>query len=644
MDPAGPLPGSQRICANQAMLGRFFRLVLEPTLQTERPTMQFSELGLPEPIVRAATDAGYTEATQIQADAIPIILAGHDLVGCSQTGTGKTAAFAMPLLAKVDLDKKSPQVLVMTPTRELAIQVAEAFEQYGAGLGKLRVLAVYGGAAYQPQLSALRRGVQVIVGTPGRLIDHIKQSAIKLDDIHSLVLDEADEMLRMGFIDDVKWVLSQVPSERQVALFSATMPGPIREIAEKHLRDPKSITVDKSRKSAQTIRQQHVVVSPKHKVETLSRLLEVETTDGVIVFVKTKLGTVELADRLVARGFNAAPLNGDIAQTQRQRTVEKLKEGEIDILVATDVAARGLDVDRISHVINYDLPHDQEAYVHRIGRTGRAGREGAAILLVTPSQRHAVRSIQKATGQTIEQIEQPSIDVINKHRADKFKAQITASLESKQLEVLAGLVDGYCQETGQTADKVAAALAVMAIGDRRFFARALDEPSFTTAREPRRDRPDFDRGDAPRGDAGRGEPSRGGFGKPDFARKSRPGDGSMERFRLEVGRIHGVQPGNLVGAIANEAGLGGSEIGKIDIFDHFSIVSLPAGMPEGVFESLSRVWVSGRQLRLSRDNHPSARRESTPFRKASPMGTSERPFKAKTFKKKKSFKKTAAAE
>jgi len=618
--------------------------------------MLFSELGLPEPIVRAATDAGYTDATQIQADAIPILLAGHDLVGCSQTGTGKTAAFAMPLLAKVDLDKKVPQVLVLTPTRELAIQVAEAFEQYGAGLSKLRVLAVYGGAAYQPQLSALRRGVQVIVGTPGRLIDHIKQSAINLEGIHSLVLDEADEMLRMGFIDDVKWVLSQVPAERQVALFSATMPGPIRDIAEKHLRDPKSITVDRSQKSAQTIRQQHIVVSPKHKVEVLCRLLEVESTDGVIVFVKTKLGTVELADRLIARGFNAAPLNGDIAQTQRQRTVEKLKGGEINILVATDVAARGLDVDRISHVINYDLPHDQEAYVHRIGRTGRAGREGAAILLVTPSQRHAVRSIQRATGQTIELIEQPSVEVINQHRSTMFKARITTALESRQLSTLATLVEEYCTETGQSPSQVAAAIAVMSIADRRFFARPLDEPTFAPQRDSRREPAEYvrrdssgrgsdsSRSESPRSESGRDTSARGGFSKGDFSsKKSRPGNSAMERYRLEVGRVHGVQPGNLVGAIANEAGLGGSEIGKIDIFDHFSIVDLPAGMPPTVFDALSKTWVSGRQLRLSRDSNSAARTSKTPLRKSAPS-EGERPFQGKPVKKKKALKKAIARD
>ncbi len=602
------------------------RLVLEPTLRTQRPTMQFSELGLPEPIVRAAAEAGYTDATSIQSEAIPILNAGHDLVACSQTGTGKTAAFAMPLLAKLDLEKKVPQLLVLTPTRELAIQVAEAFEQYGSGLKKLRVLAVYGGAAYQPQLSALHRGVHVIVGTPGRLIDHIKQSAINLDGIHSLVLDEADEMLRMGFIDDVKWILSQAPIERQIALFSATMPGPIRDIAEKHLRQPKSITVERSQRVAQTIRQQHLVVAPRQKVEVLCRLLEVEKTEGVIVFVKTKIGTVELADRLAARGLNVAPLNGDIAQTQRTRTVEKLKSGEIDILVATDVAARGLDVDRISHVINYDLPHDQEAYVHRIGRTGRAGREGAAILLVTPTQRHVVRSIQRATGQTIELIEQPSVEVINQFRAAKLKQRITAAMESRQLDTFTQLLEQYAQETGESPLRVAAALAVMAHDDRRFFAKPIDEPGLGADKDTRPGKKDLVKRGAP------------------------PSDAAMERYRLEVGKVHGVMPGNLVGAIANEAGLAGAEIGKIDIFDHFSIVSLPAGMPPAVFDALSRTWVSGRQLRITKDSFSSPRRDKPIAYDHGPKKFSKSKNKAvdpkapRNFKKGKTFAKVSTKD
>jgi ATP-dependent RNA helicase DeaD len=607
--------------------------------------MPFAELGLPESIVRAALESGYTETTSIQSEAIPVLMSGRDLVGCSQTGTGKTAAFAMPLLAKVDLENRSPQVLVMAPTRELAIQVAEAFEKYGSQMKKLRVLAVYGGAAYQPQLAALHRGVHVVVGTPGRLIDHVKSSALKLDTIHSLVLDEADEMLRMGFIDDVKWILSETPAEKQIALFSATMPGPIRDIAEKHLNDPHSITVEKSQKVATTIRQQHLVVAPKNKVEMLCRILELEKTDGVIVFVKTKLGTIELAERLATRGYNVAPLNGDIPQTQRTRTVEKLKSGEINVLVATDVAARGLDVDRISHVINYDMPHDEEAYVHRIGRTGRAGREGAAILLVTPAQRHIVRSLQKATGQTIPQVDAPSIEAINAQRSEEFKQRVTLALESRQLSTFQTMLEQLCEETGKSAIEVAAAVAAMHVGKRPFFARAIEDDFSGSRRDSfetrgRSDRPDHRRdqqGNDKRGFEPRGFESRDASPK---GRSSVP----MKQYRVEVGRAHGVQPGNLVGAIANESGLTGSEIGRIDIFDQYSIVGLPEGMPPAVFDALRGAWVSGRQLRLSLAEGSTARppRVAKTFDRKSAVRVPGS-HRAAPFKKDKVFKKKATS-
>ena len=628
--------------------------------------MPFAQLGLPEAIARAAQEAGYTEATSIQSEAIPVLMSGRDLVGCSQTGTGKTAAFAMPLLAKIDLDKKVPQVLVLAPTRELAIQVAEAFEQYGSQLKKLRVLAVYGGAAYQPQLAALHRGVHVVVGTPGRLIDHVKQNALNLSEIHSLVLDEADEMLRMGFIDDVNWILSQTPETRQVALFSATMPGPIRQIAEQHLKDPHSITVERSQKVAQTIRQQHVVVTPKNKVEMLSRILELEETDGVIVFVKTKIGTVELSERLMARGFNAAALNGDIPQTQRTRTVEKLKSGEIDVLVATDVAARGLDVDRISHVINYDMPHDEEAYVHRIGRTGRAGRDGAAILLVTPAQRHIVRSLQKATGQTIQQVDGPSIDAINAKRSEEFKQRITLALDSRQLPTFQKLVEQFCEETGKPATEVAAAVAAMYHGKRPFFAKQMDDDSFGSRRDSfdsrsRNDRPAREfaprehREDRPSASRDSRYESRDGGnrdGEKRFSDKREPArrgetsfrsNAGMQRYRVEVGRDHGVQPGNLVGAIANESGLTGSEIGRIDIYDQYSIVALPEGMPGSVFDTLKNAWVSGRQLRLSLAEGGGERsaRPGKPFDRKTAVRAPGSNRAVGAFKKAKGFKKKA---
>lgn len=608
-----------------------------PSPPITRPTMSFTELGLPEPIAKAAADAGYTQATPIQAEAIPILLAGHDLVGCSRTGSGKTAAFAMPLLAKVDLKQKSPQVLVLCPTRELAVQVADAFVEYGAGLSGLNVLAVFGGAAYAPQVAALRRGVHVVVGTPGRLIDQIKQEALSLAKVHSLVLDEADEMLRMGFIDDVRWILEQVPAERQIALFSATMPEPIREIADRNLRDPKSVTVDTARTGATTTRQEHVVVSPRNKIEVLCRLLEVEKTDGVIVFVKTKMGTVEVADRLIARGFNAAALNGDIAQAQRQRTVDKLKASEIDILVATDVAARGLDVDRVSHVFNFDLPHDQEAYIHRVGRTGRAGREGAAILLVTPSQRRVIRSIEKAAGQTIAFREQPPVDQINAARSERFKAKITEALQSRQLETLTKLITEYCQQTGEDPTRVAAALAVMTVGDRRFFARPLEDvappapardktfgrsPNRETFRERQSGGRDRAPAEAPREFAdkrGRAEvPSDDRFAKR--KRHDQPASidtSHRQRYRLEIGKAHGIQPGQLFAAIANQTGLSGEEIGRIRIMDDFTIVDLPDGMPPAVFEALGKTRVAGHPLKISRDRFATkfAERKAPPAKK-----------------------------
>lgn len=674
--------------------------------------MSFTQLGLPESISRAAQEAGYTEATSIQSQAIPVLMNGQDLVGCSQTGTGKTAAFAMPLLAKIDLDNKRPQLLVMAPTRELAIQVAEAFETYGSQMKKLRVLAVFGGAAYQPQLSALQRGVHVVVGTPGRLIDHVKSNALDLSGIHSLVLDEADEMLRMGFIDDVKWILSQIPETRQIALFSATMPGPIREIADKYLRNPHSITVERSQKVASTIRQQHIVVGPKDKVELLARLLEIESTDGVIVFVKTKLGTVELSERLTARGFNAAALNGDIAQSQRTRTVEKLKSGEIDILVATDVAARGLDVDRISHVINYDMPHDEEAYVHRIGRTGRAGRDGAAILLVTPAQRRLVRVLQNATGQEIPLVQGPSVDALNQKRTERLKEKITLALESRQLPTFQGIVEQYCNETGRSPLEVAAAIAAMHQGKRAFFAKSLEtnsQPSWND-RSSREDRPGrfnrsdrfehSDRSERPRkssksrsegnfeprpmayeptsgaahegrepfvpresrqSDEGANPAGRSGVDKraarparEPFEARSDRGRGDkapaargmtgrdvvpMQMYRVEVGRAHGVMPGNLVGAIANESGLTGPEIGRIDIYDQYSIVRLPDGMPKEVYNALRKTWVGGRQLRISLAEQKSSRfvEQVSKFRKkvfdrkspaGKPAGRRARPAKS----------------
>ncbi len=554
--------------------------------------MPFSELGLSEAIASAATSAGYTTATSIQSQAIPVLLEGRDLVGCSQTGTGKTAAFAMPLLHRLDLTKRVPHILVLAPTRELATQVADSFREYGAKIQDLGVLAIYGGAPYPPQLQALRRGVHVVVGTPGRVIDHIKQGALDLSNLQALVLDEADEMLQMGFIDDVKMILSHTPKERQMALFSATMPQPIREIAREQMKDPVELKSAATERTAATIKQQFIVAPTRQKVEILARILEAETTDGVIVFVRTRAATIEVADELASRGFSTAALNGDIVQTQRQRTVNQLKQGEINVLVATDVAARGLDVDRISHVINFDMPREHEAYVHRVGRTGRAGRTGSAISLVAPNAQRSIQHLSRAIGQQIEQVDPPTAKTINAARADKFKQELIAAIDSPHFKGFAALVTRIAEETGESLDRLAAAAATLAHAGRPLFAQNLDLPPARPARREREgDRPSHGERDNHRGREDRGRDDRG---RDDHRSGQR-----FQSYRVEVGREHGVMPGHLVGAIANEAGLDGRDIGRIEIKDHFSFIDLPVGMPPAVFEILQATQVSGRPLQLS---------------------------------------------
>ncbi|WP_164104276.1 DEAD/DEAH box helicase [Candidatus Laterigemmans baculatus] len=575
-------------------------------------TPSFASLEL-APLVQAALrDAGYENPTPIQAGTIPHLLSGRDVLGQAQTGTGKTAAFALPMLSRLDLSRREPQVLVLAPTRELALQVAEEFKKFGAGMQGLNVVPIFGGASYDPQIVALRRGAQIVVGTPGRVMDHLRRGTLKLETITSLVLDEADEMLKMGFVEDVDWILQHTPAQRQVALFSATMPPAIREIAHKHLRNPETVTIEGRQSGAETIRQRMLSIGFHHKFEATARILESEPTDGVLVFVKTKLGTVELAENLAARGFTASALNGDMPQTQRQRMVDQFKSGRIDILVATDVAARGLDVDRVSHVINYDLPRDAEAYVHRIGRTGRAGREGTAILLVTPRERGSAAAIQRATRQTIEPMELPSVEDINRRRIADFKSQILASLAEDDLQLYGEIVDEVAAETGQPPVRVAAALAKLAHGERPLLVGEVPRPAQGHA---------TDRG--ARSDRG---PRPGGFasGSARSPRNSRSNE-AMESYRVEVGRQHGVMPGNLVGAIAGESGLEGKSIGRIDIYDDHTLVDLPVGMPVEIFKSLSRVWVSGQQLRISRftgQSRPS--RGPKPAFKAKPKGKAKK--------------------
>jgi ATP-dependent RNA helicase DeaD len=553
-------------------------------------TASFRDLALSEAVLKALADVGYESPSPIQAQTIPVLLSGQDMLGQAQTGTGKTAAFALPALTKIDLSRHEPQVLVLVPTRELALQVSEAFLRYAAHLKGFHVLPIYGGQSYQPQLNALRRGVHVVVGTPGRVIDHMNRGTLKLSGLTLLVLDEADEMLRMGFIDAVESILEQTPPQRQVALFSATIPAPIRRIAAKHLRTPVEVTIKSKTSTATNIRQRYWMVSGMHKLDALTRILEAETFDGMLVFTRTKQSTVELAEKLEARGFAAAPLNGDIAQPLRERTVARLKAGQIDILVATDVAARGLDVERIGHVVNYDVPYDTESYVHRIGRTGRAGRKGEAILFIAPRERNMLRAIERATRQVIEPMNLPSVDAVNTLRIGKFKQRITETVAKGDANLYRPVLEQLETESGLSLMDIAAALAHLAQGSTPLLlAQKPERPAEVRAprlEEPRREEP---RREEPR----REEPRR-----EERPRKSGPAQ--METFRIEVGSVHGIKPGNIVGAIANEAGIEGVHIGRVDIREDHSYVDLPEGMPKEIFKQLQKVRVAGRELRISR--------------------------------------------
>ncbi|MFW2367117.1 MAG: DEAD/DEAH box helicase [Desulforhopalus sp.] len=547
------------------------------------PKSAFDIFTLSAPLQKAINESGYKSPTPIQMEMIPHMLEGRDVVGQAQTGTGKTAAFALPLLQQLKAGKsKSPQILVLAPTRELAIQVADSFSAYGKHIKKLQVLPVFGGQDYTVQLRQLHKGVDIVVGTPGRIMDHIRRGSLKTEAIHSLVLDEADEMLRMGFLDDVEWILEQLPGRKQTALFSATMPANIRKIAQKYLKNPVEITIKTKAVTAQTVSQRYLVASGfVKKIEALSRLLETENTDGILVFVRTKLQTVELAEKLAALGYSAIALNGDIQQSQRLRSVEQLKSGKIDILVATDVAARGLDVDRISHVINFDIPFDTEAYIHRIGRTGRAGRSGEAILLLNPRERSMLRSIERATKQKIRSMELPTVADINKKRVENFKLQISLALQG-DTSFYEGLVADYLHDNQVAPEKVAAALAQLVHGKKTLLEPEpqIRKSTYTETRRPETARK-----------------------KSQGVRKMAvqlPPDEGMERFQLAVGNSHGVKPSNIVGAIANEADISSKHIGRISIYDAYSTVDLPYGMPDDVLNLLQRVRVGGRMLRIQR--------------------------------------------
>ncbi|MBP6216049.1 MAG: DEAD/DEAH box helicase [Luteimonas sp.] len=595
-------------------------------MNTPPASPSFADFGLPAPLLDALSAVGYESPSPIQAATIPPLLAGRDVLGQAQTGTGKTAAFALPALARLDAAARKPQVLVLAPTRELAIQVAEAFQKYAVHLPGFHVLPIYGGQGYGPQFAALKRGVQVVVGTPGRVIDHLERGSLDLSELRTLVLDEADEMLRMGFIDDVEAVLKKTPETRQVALFSATMPTQIKRIAQTYLKDPVEIAIKAQTATAANIRQRYWAVSGVHKLDALTRILEAEPFDAMIVFARTKLGTEELAEKLSARGLAAAAINGDLDQKQRERTIQSLKDGRIDVLVATDVAARGLDVERISHVLNYDIPYDTESYVHRIGRTGRAGRAGEAILFVTPRERGMLRSIERATRQPIEQMELPTVETVNERRVSKFMERITGALDSPDLALFRDLVERYEREHDVPAAEIAAALAKVVQGDAPLLlAASADKPRKFDRDEGRGPRERMARREAeaaqgPKPAAGkpaaRPRPSNDAealFADDDApARRERPQraerpakaaaghDFAMETFRIEVGHVHGVQPGNIVGAIANEADLESKYIGRIDIRDDHSLIDLPEGMPREVLEHLKKVWVSGQQLKMQR--------------------------------------------
>jgi ATP-dependent RNA helicase DeaD len=561
----------------------------------------FRDLKLSEPLIRVLDEIGYETPTPIQSQAIPLLMNGQDILGHAPTGTGKTAAFALPLLSNIDVQNKNIQVLTLTPTRELAIQVAEAFQHYASHIKGFHVLPVYGGQEYGGQIRQLKRGVQVVVGTPGRLMDHMRKGTLKLGGLRAVVLDEADEMLRMGFIDEVKWILEQTPAKRQMALFSATMPKQVEQIARRYLNDPQEISIKARTATAETIRQRYWQVSGLHKLDALTRILEVEPFDAILMFVRTKTATAELAEKLEARGYAAAAMNGDMPQSQREQTVERLKRGSLDILVATDVAARGLDVDRISHVINYDVPYDTEAYIHRIGRTGRAGRSGEAILFVAPRERRMLSAIERATRQKIEQMVLPSTETVNNKRIADFKQKITDTLAVGELGFMQGLVEQYRQEHDVPAVEIAAALAKISIGDKSMLLS-----------------PDKDRGK----DRGKDRD------KDNFRKKpSRDVEAGAERYRIEVGHVHGVKPGNIVGAIANEAGLDGEHIGQIEIEAEFSLVDLPSGMPKDVFMDLKKVRVCGQPMNISREGEARGPRKRKS--KPKPQGNDQGKHKGK---------------
>ncbi len=558
----------------------------------EENSLSFADLDLAPAIIKALKEVGYETPTPIQAQSIPLLLEGKDLLGQAQTGTGKTAAFSLPLLSRLKPRMNKPQVLVMTPTRELALQVSESIQIYARHIKDFHVLPLYGGQNMGQQLRQLQRGVQIVVGTPGRIKDHLNRKTLKLDELSAVVIDEADEMLKMGFIDDVQEILSAAPENRQTALFSATMPKEILKIAHTYLRAPIEIRIKSKTSTVEKISQHYWQVKGLHKLDALTRILEAEDTDGMIIFVRTKLATVELAEKLEARGFSSSALNGDMTQMLREKTIERLKDGSLDIVVATDVAARGLDVTRISHVINYDIPHDVESYIHRIGRTGRAGREGKAILFVAPREKRMLSIIERATKQPIKPMALPSRKDITNKRIDAFKEQIALTLESEELEFFEELIDDFQSEYEVGHRRTAAALAYLLQKERPLQLDDLQEEVIETPR---------------------GSDKHSGSRKPSA-------DTAMQTYRIEVGKVHGVQPGNIVGALSNEGKIDSRSIGRIGICDDFSLIDLPQGLDQETLHKLKKIWVCDEQLQLSPyGGDADKQRTSRPPRK--PKGT-----------------------
>jgi ATP-dependent RNA helicase DeaD len=580
--------------------------MIAPPMTEPTPVESFDGLGLSDAVLEAVRAVGYETPSPIQQAAIPPLLAGRDLLGQAQTGTGKTAAFALPLLCRIDLKRAEPQLLVLTPTRELAIQVAEAMQKYARHLKGFHVLPIYGGAGMDFQLKQLRRGVHAVVGTPGRIQDHLRRKTLKLDKLQAVVIDEADEMLRMGFIEDVESILGEMPKQKQVALFSATLPDRIRKVVAHHLKDPVEVKIKTKTATVAAVDQRFVEVRGFDKLEVLTRILEVEDFDAMLIFVRTRQATSELSEKLEARGLASAALSGEMTQALRERTIQQLKNGKLDIVVATDVAARGLDVERVTHVVNYDVPHDVEGYIHRIGRTGRAGRAGHAILFVMPRERRMLMEIERATRHRVEPMRLPSREDVVYRRSAQFKDSITEVFSSQDLTFFEQLVASYADEHGREPTAIAAALAYLAQKERPL----VPPPAPESRREQFTERP------PPRGDRRTRDPRPEAGPRHERRPRAERDDSDHVRYRIEVGREHGVQPGNIVGAIANEAGMDAAHIGRIEIFDSHSIVGLPDGMPRDIYERLRKAWVCGQQLSISVDSGDDAPKRPPPGIKA----------------------------